>query len=68
MGSFVMSRIASYVLLFFAVTLLVFVAFFVMPRSDSRFGRRARLAELAACRCRRECPVIDGILARGRRP
>ncbi|MGN6798452.1 MAG: ABC transporter permease [Gaiellaceae bacterium] len=41
MGSFVLSRIASYVLLFFAVTLLVFVAFFVMPRTDSRFGRRA---------------------------
>ena len=41
MGSFVVGRIASSVLLFFAVTLLVFVAFFVMPRNDSRFARRA---------------------------
>ena len=41
MGSFVIGRIASSVLLFFAVTLLVFVAFFVMPRNDSRFARRA---------------------------
>ena len=41
MGSFVISRIASYVLLFFAVTLLVFVAFFAMPGNDSRFARRA---------------------------
>jgi len=41
MGSFVIGRIASHVLLFFAVTLLVFVAFFVMPRNDSRFARRA---------------------------
>jgi peptide/nickel transport system permease protein len=41
MGSFVIGRIASYVLLFFAVTLLVFVAFFVMPRNDSRVTRRA---------------------------
>lgn len=41
MGSFVIGRIASHVLLFFAVTLLVFVAFFVMPRNDSRFERRA---------------------------
>jgi peptide/nickel transport system permease protein len=41
MGSFVIGRIAAHVLLFFAVTLLVFVAFFVMPRNDSRFARRA---------------------------
>jgi peptide/nickel transport system permease protein len=41
MGSFVIGRIASHVLLFFAVTLLVFVAFYVMPRNDSRFARRA---------------------------
>ena len=41
MGSFVVGRIASHVLFFFAVTLLVFVAFFVMPRNDSRFARRA---------------------------
>jgi len=41
MGSFVIGRVASHVVLFFAVTLLVFVAFFVMPRSDSRFARRA---------------------------
>jgi peptide/nickel transport system permease protein len=41
MGSFVIGRLASYVLLFFAVTLLVFVAFFVMPRNDPRFGGRA---------------------------
>jgi peptide/nickel transport system permease protein len=41
MGSFVIGKIASHVLLFFAVTLLVFVAFFVMPRNDSRFSRRA---------------------------
>src|SRR5438046_8917435 len=41
MGSFVIGRIASSVLLFFAVTLLVFVALFVMPRNDSRFARRA---------------------------
>jgi len=40
MGSFVLGRIASYILLFFAVTLLVFVAFFVMPRNDSGFARR----------------------------
>jgi peptide/nickel transport system permease protein len=41
MGSFVIGRIAAHVLLFFAVTLLVFVAFFAMPRNDPRFGRRA---------------------------
>ena len=41
MGSFVIGRIASHVLLFFAITLLVFVAFFVLPRNDSRFARRA---------------------------
>jgi peptide/nickel transport system permease protein len=41
MGSFVIGRIASHVLLFFAVTLLVFTAFYVMPRNDSRFARRA---------------------------
>ena len=41
MGSFVIGRVASHVLLFFAVTLLVFVAFFVMPQDDSRFARRA---------------------------
>jgi peptide/nickel transport system permease protein len=40
MGSFVIGRVASSVLVFFAVTLLVFVAFFVMPRNDSRFQRR----------------------------
>ncbi|HET7129302.1 MAG TPA: ABC transporter permease [Gaiellaceae bacterium] len=44
MGSFVIGRVASHVLLFFAVTLLVFVAFFVMPQNDSRFARRAPTA------------------------
>ena len=42
MGRFVVGRLAASVLLFFAVTLLVFVAFFVMPRDDStRAARRA---------------------------
>jgi peptide/nickel transport system permease protein len=41
MGRFVIGRVVSFVLLFFAVTLLVFVAFFVLPRNDSRFARRA---------------------------
>lgn len=41
MGSFVIGRVATHLLLFFAVTLLVFVAFYVMPRNDSRFARRA---------------------------
>jgi peptide/nickel transport system permease protein len=41
MGSFVLTRLVSSVLLFFAVTLLVFVAFFVMPRNDSRFARQS---------------------------
>ena len=40
MGRFVLDRLASSVLLFFAITLFVFVAFFVMPRDDP--GRAAR--------------------------
>jgi peptide/nickel transport system permease protein len=40
MGRFVVGRVAASVLLFFAVTLFVFVAFFVMPRDDD--GRFAR--------------------------
>ncbi|MGZ4290455.1 MAG: ABC transporter permease [Gaiellaceae bacterium] len=40
MGRFVVGRLASSVLLFFAITLFVFVAFFVMPRDDR--GRAAR--------------------------
>jgi peptide/nickel transport system permease protein len=40
MGRFVVGRLAASVLLFFAVTLFVFVAFFVMPRDDGgRFER-----------------------------
>jgi peptide/nickel transport system permease protein len=42
MGRFVVGRLASSVLVFVAVTLFVFVAFFVMPRNDSsRAARRA---------------------------
>jgi peptide/nickel transport system permease protein len=40
MGRFVVGRVATSVLLFFAVTLFVFVAFFAMPRDDN--GRLAR--------------------------
>jgi peptide/nickel transport system permease protein len=41
MGSFVVGRLASSVLLFFAITLFVFVAFFAMPRNtSSRFALR----------------------------
>jgi peptide/nickel transport system permease protein len=41
MGRFVVGRVAASVLLFFAVTLFVFVAFFAMPRDDGgRFARR----------------------------
>jgi peptide/nickel transport system permease protein len=40
MGRFVLGRLAASVLLFFAVTLFVFVAFFAMPRDDGRFARR----------------------------
>src|SRR5690242_3399881 len=40
MGRFVVGRLAASVLLFFAVTLLVFVAFFVMPRDSGRAVRR----------------------------
>src|SRR3954471_1683698 len=35
MGSFLVGRLASSVLLFFAITLFVFVAFFAMPRNQS---------------------------------
>lgn len=41
MGRFVVGRLAASVLLFFAVTLFVFVTFFAMPRDDGgRFARR----------------------------
>jgi peptide/nickel transport system permease protein len=40
MGRFVVGRVAASVLLFFAVTLFVFVAFFAMPRDDN--GRLAQ--------------------------
>ncbi len=40
MGRFVIGRLASSALAFFAVTMLVFVAFFAMPRDDNRFTRR----------------------------
>ncbi len=40
MGRFVIGRLASSALVFLAVTVLVFVAFFAMPRDDSGFAER----------------------------
>lgn len=40
MGRFVIGRVASSALVFFAVTMFVFVAFFAMPRDDNRFTER----------------------------
>jgi len=39
MGRFVIGRLASSVLVVLAVTMVVFVAFFAMPRDDSSFAR-----------------------------
>src|SRR5689334_17922086 len=40
MGRFVIGRLASSALVFVAVTMFVFVAFFAMPRDDNGFTRR----------------------------
>jgi peptide/nickel transport system permease protein len=40
MGRFVIGRLASSALVFVAVTMFVFVAFFAMPRDDSRFTQQ----------------------------